>query len=46
MRNALLSAAFVLFLFVTGATTSYADDGSGCRTDDPYLEQIYGDTAR
>jgi hypothetical protein len=46
VKRALLSAAFVLLLFITGATASYADDGSGMRCPDPYIEQIYGDTAR
>ena len=29
MKHALLSAAFVLFLFITSVTASYADDGGG-----------------
>ena len=43
MKRALFSAAFVLFVFITSATASYADDGSGCAhppTGD------YGQTAR
>jgi hypothetical protein len=46
MKRALLSLAFALSVFLTGATASYADDGSGCVHPQPYIEQIYGDTAR
>lgn len=43
LRSLIFLLAMALALTATAAS---ADDGSGCRTDQPYVEQIYGDTAR
>ena len=33
MKRTLLSLAFVIAMFITGATEGHADDGGGMRTD-------------
>jgi hypothetical protein len=43
VRRLAALAALALALF---ALPAYADDGSGCDRPQPYIEQIYGDTAR
>lgn len=47
MKRLTLTLAFLLAMFLTTtAMPAYADDGSGARCPQPYIEQIYGDTAR
>jgi hypothetical protein len=43
LRSLIFLLAMALALTTTAA---YADDGSGCRYPQPYVEQLYGDTAR
>jgi len=42
MRRALILAALAAALFLA-PIPALADDGSGCRTDGPYVEADYGD---
>ena len=48
MKRFALTLAFLLATFMSTTVVepprpAYADDGSGCRSDQPYIEQIYGD---
>jgi hypothetical protein len=45
VRRLTVTLALLAALFALPMVAS-ADDGSGMRCPDPYIEQIYGDTAR